>query len=194
MPRRICIFAGSSPGARPTYLDAARAAGAELARRGIEMVYGGAAVGLMGAAADAAVDAGGRVIGVIPKALFRREVAHQGVSELRVVDTMHERKTLMAELSDGFVALPGGLGTFDELFEVLTWAQLGAHEKPVGVLDVDGYFGPLQRLLEHGVTERFVRERHRSILRFAVSMGGLLDQFAEYEPPRVAKWIDAEAT
>ncbi len=158
------------------------------------MVYGGGAVGLMGAAADAALEAGGRVIGVIPGALFRREVAHEGLSELHVVDTMHQRKAMMADLSDGFVALPGGLGTFEELFEILTWAQLGAHEKPVGVLDVDGYYGPLRDLIDHGVRERFIREPHRRLLRLATSVSELVDGFVDYEPPRVKKWIDADAT
>lgn len=158
------------------------------------MVYGGGAVGLMGAAADGALQAGGRVTGVIPSALFRREVAHRGLSELHVVDTMHQRKAMMAELSDGFIALPGGLGTFEELFEILTWAQLGAHTKPVGVLDVDGYYGPLRQLIDHGADQQFIREQHRALLHVSDSIDDLLDAFACYSPPPVVKWIDADST
>ena len=151
--RRVCVFCGASDGRDPRYIEAARAVGTGLAGRGIEVVYGGSRVGLMGAVADGALAAGGRVIGVIPAGLVDRELAHHGVTDLRIVATLHERKALMAELSDGFIALPGGLGTLEELTEVLSWAQLGLHTKPVGVLDVGGYFGPFIALLDHAVRE-----------------------------------------
>ncbi len=191
---RICVFAGSNPGSRPHYVQAARAVGRRLAQQGIGMVYGGGAVGLMGAAADAALEAGGEVVGVIPGALFRREIAHQGVTELRVVQSMHERKATMAELADGFVALPGGLGTYEELLEILTWAQLGVHDKPVGALDVAGYFDPLVDLFRHSVDQGFIRPQHADLLMVDASIEALLDRFAAYEPPRVAKWLDLEGT
>jgi len=194
MSKRICIFAGSNPGGRPEYVEAARAVGRHLAERGLGMVYGGGGVGLMGAAADGALGAGGEVVGVIPQSLFRKEIAHRGLSELRVVSSMHERKALMAELSDGFIALPGGLGTFEELMEILTWAQLGAHDKPVGALDVAGYYAPLRALLEHGVEEGFVRPQHARLLHIAPSVDELLSAFEVYEPPSLARWITPEAT
>ncbi|HEY1691450.1 MAG TPA: TIGR00730 family Rossman fold protein [Polyangiaceae bacterium] len=153
--RRVCVFSGSRPGERPRYIEAARELGAAIASAGMDLVYGGASVGLMREAADAAMAVGGRVIGVIPQALVEREIAHHGVTELRVVDTMHTRKAMMGELSDGFVALPGGLGTLEELFEVLTWAQIGLHAKPVGLLDVDAFWAPLRALVEHTVAEGF---------------------------------------
>jgi uncharacterized protein (TIGR00730 family) len=162
--RRVCVFCGSSLGARAAYADAARAMGTLLARRGIGIVYGGGAVGLMGELADAALAAGGTVIGVIPDVLVAREVAHESLSELVVVRSMHERKARMAELSDAFVALPGGLGTFEELCEALTWSQLGIHSKLCGILDVEGYYAPLLSLLDHAVREGFVRPEHRAIL------------------------------
>lgn len=158
------------------------------------MVYGGGAVGLMGLAADAALEAGGRVVGVIPGALFRREVAHAGLTELQVVGSMHERKAQMAELSDAFLALPGGLGTYDELLEILTWAQLGAHGKPVGAIDVEGYFGPLIALIDHGIAEGFIREGHRRLLQVGVSASSVLDACAAYVPAPAPKWIGLEAT
>jgi len=194
MPQRICIFAGSNPGSRPEYVDAARAVGRHLAERGHGMVYGGGGVGLMGAAADGALEAGGEVVGVIPQSLFRKEIAHGGLSELRVVSSMHERKALMAELSDAFIALPGGLGTFEELMEILTWAQLGAHDKPVGALDVGGYYAPLRTLLEHSVEEGFVRPQHARLLHIASSVEEILVAFETYEPPSLAKWITPETT
>lgn len=153
--RRVCVFSGSRPGERLRYAEAARELGASIARAGMDLVYGGASVGLMREAADAAMAEGGCVIGVIPQALVEREIAHHGVTELRVVDTMHTRKAMMGELSDGFVALPGGLGTLEELFEVLTWAQIGLHVKPVGLLDVDAFWAPLLALVEHTVVEGF---------------------------------------
>lgn len=154
--RRVCVFCGARDGARPAYLEFARALGGLLAARGLGVVYGGAGIGLMGALADEALVRGGEVIGVIPQALVDREIAHAGLTEMHVVATMHERKAKMAELSDAFVAMPGGLGTFEELFEVITWQMLGIHRKPIGLLDVGGYYAPLRATLEHGVTEGFV--------------------------------------
>ena len=153
--RRICVFCGSRPGARPVYAQAARELGTVLARAGKGLVYGGAGVGLMREIADAALAAGGEVLGVIPRAMVDRELAHPGLTKLHVVDSMHQRKALMSDLSDGYVAMPGGLGTLDELFEILTWAQLGLHAKPVGLLDVEGYWAPLRALVTHTVTEGF---------------------------------------
>ena len=158
---RLCVFSGSSPGAHPDYAEAARELGRSLAERGIGLVYGGAHVGLMGVLADSALESGGEVVGVIPQALVEREIAHPGVSDLRVVGTMHERKALMADLADGFIALPGGTGTLDELFEVYTWTQLGLHSKPLGLLDVRGYYAQLAAFLDHAVQERFLTAEHR---------------------------------
>ena len=160
----VCVFSGSSPGARPSYTETATALGREIAERGLRLVYGGASVGLMGAVADAALAAGGEVVGVIPQHLMDREVAHDGLTELRVTGSMHERKALMADLADGFVALPGGLGTLEELAEILTWSQLGLQSKPCGLLDVDGFFDPLLAFLDHTVTERFVSTEHRALV------------------------------
>jgi uncharacterized protein (TIGR00730 family) len=188
--RRICVFCGSHPGASPVYAETARTLGETLARRGLGLVFGGGKVGLMGAVADGALAAGGEAIGVIPHALVVREVAHQGLTELRVVDSMHERKALMAELSDGFLVLPGGIGTMEEFFEVWTWAQLGLHEKPIGLLDTAGYFAQLQGFLDHAVAERFLHPDHRSTVLVDSDAGRLLDRMAGYVPPNVAKWID----
>jgi uncharacterized protein (TIGR00730 family) len=192
--KRLCVFAGSSGGARPAYRTAAESLGRELARRDIELVYGGAHVGLMGAVADAVLTAGGRVIGVIPSSLVAKEVAHHGLTDLRVVSSMHERKALMADLSDGFLALPGGWGTWEELFEVLTWAQLGLHRKPCGVLNVDGYFDGLLAFVEHAVAEGFVRREHGQMLLVALEPVALLDQLASYQAPVVEKWLDRTST
>lgn len=187
---RLCVFCGSSSGARPEYLEAARSLGGLLAARGIGLVYGGARVGLMGEVADAVLAAGGEVIGVIPKALWEREVAHTALRDLRVVSSMHERKALMADLSDAFVALPGGIGTLEELFEVWTWGQLGIHAKPVALLDTAGYYAPLVAFLDHAVEERFLRPGHRSALLVEREAGTLLDRVAEWTPPPVeGKWI-----
>jgi uncharacterized protein (TIGR00730 family) len=188
--RRVCVFCGSSFGARPSYEAAARTLGKLLPARGSELVYGGGNVGLMGALADSAMAAGGEVIGVIPDHLERREVAHRGVTELRVVDSMHTRKALFEELSDGFVALPGGLGTYEELFEILTWGQLGLHTKPVGLLDVDDFYAPLHVFLNHAVEQRFVRPEHRSMLMIDDNAERLLDRMEAWEPPTVEKWLD----
>ncbi|HET7786572.1 MAG TPA: TIGR00730 family Rossman fold protein [Myxococcales bacterium] len=171
---RVCVFAGSNAGAREGYLLAARELGAELARRGHGMVYGGAGRGLMGACADAALAGGAEVIGVLPRALSSREIAHPGLTGMRIVESLHERKAVMSALSDSIVALPGGCGTLDELFEAITWAQLGLHQKPIGVLDADGYWAPLLALLEHMNAEGFVRPALR--IARAQTASALLDQ------------------
>jgi uncharacterized protein (TIGR00730 family) len=178
--RRVCVFCGSKHGVRPEYTEAARAMGAALAAAGIGLVYGGGRVGLMGVVADAVLDAGGEVIGVIPDHMSDREIAHYGVTDLRVVGSMHERKALMYELSDGFVALPGGLGTLEELFEITTWSQLGLHAKPTGLLDVAGFYTPLVRFLDQLVTEGFIAGRHRRLLRVADKPSALLEQLAAF--------------
>lgn len=190
--RRVCVYAGSSPGAGPAYADAAAALARTLAARGIGVVYGGGKVGLMGALADAALDAGAEVIGVMPQALIDREIGHAGLTELRVVDTMHERKALMAELADAFVALPGGTGTLEELVEAFTWTQLGVHVKAVGLLDVAGYYGPLTRFLDHAVAERFLKEEHRRALLVDDEPEALLDRLTAWRPVTLPKWIDRE--
>jgi uncharacterized protein (TIGR00730 family) len=192
--KRVCVFAGSSFGARSSYRRSAEELGRALAGRGIEVVFGGGRVGLMGALADAALGAGAQVIGVIPAALEAKELGHTGLTELRVVKSMHERKATMADLSDGFIALPGGWGTLDELFEVLTWGQLGLHSKPCGVLNVDGYFDRLLSFMEYLVDERFVRSENGAMLAVATTPGALLDLMEGYRPPAVEKWIDREAT
>jgi uncharacterized protein (TIGR00730 family) len=188
--KRICVFSGSSPGADLAYRAAAIDLGHRLADRGIELVYGGASVGLMGAVADSAMEGGGRVIGVIPQSLVDREVAHPGLSDLRVVDSMHERKALMAELADAFVALPGGVGTLEELFEIYTWNQLGLHAKPLGLFNVRGYYDGLARFLDHAVAERFVTKQHRAMLLVGEDLDELLDGLDRWQAPRQPKWID----
>lgn len=192
--KRICVFCGSSAGNRPEYREAARQMGEALARRGIGLVYGGGRVGLMGALADGALAAGGEVIGVIPEALLRWEVGHLGLTELRVVDSMHTRKATMAELSDAFIGLPGGFGTLEELCEVLTWAQLGIHPKPCGLLNVAGFFDPLLTLFDHAVSEGFLRSQHRALVLEEVEIEPLLDRLERYTPPVVQKWIERDET
>ena len=191
---RICVFAGSNPGTSATYRAAADELGRTLARRRIGLVYGGARVGLMGALADAALGSGGEVIGVIPEALVAREIAHAGLSELRLVGSMHERKALMNELADGFIALPGGWGTLEEWFEVLTWSQLGLHRKPCGLLNAAGYFDGLLRFIDHMIQQGFVRPEFRSAIVQAGAPEALLDSFETYQPPHIPKWIDLAAT
>jgi uncharacterized protein (TIGR00730 family) len=188
--KRVLVFCGSSPGRLPEYAERAGELGSLLAQRGLAAVYGGASVGLMGAVADAALAAGGEVIGVIPKRLVEREIAHAGLSELHVVDTMHERKALMAELSDGVIALPGGTGTLDELFELFTWSQLGLHRKPIGLLDVAGYWQPLLAFLEHAVNERFLRAEHLDTLLVERAAATLLDRLGSFEHRAQDKWLD----
>ncbi|MBB6252649.1 TIGR00730 family Rossman fold protein [Nitrospirillum iridis] len=187
--KRLCVFCGSSPGFDPRFLEAARGLGRALAGAGIELVYGGASVGLMGAVADAVLDAGGHVIGVIPEALKRKEIAHAGLTDLRVVASMHERKALMAELSDGFIALPGGIGTFEELFEVWTWAQLGHHAKPCAIYNVAGFYDGLMAFLDGVVAAGFMKQNHRDMLVAADTAESLLAQLRGYQPPAVTKWI-----
>ena len=181
--RRLCVYAGSNAGARPAYADAAAALARELAARGVGLVYGGGKVGLMGVLADAVLAAGGEAIGVIPHALVDREVAHAGLTDLRVVGSMHERKALMAELAGGFVAVPGGIGTLEELIEVLTWSQLGIHAKPCAVLNIAGYFYALTTFLDHAVAEGFLTQAHRDTIMVESEPGVLLERLRAYEKP-----------
>jgi uncharacterized protein (TIGR00730 family) len=190
---RLCVFSGSSPGAHPGYVEAAQELGRALASAGVGLVYGGAGVGLMGAIADAVLDAGGEAIGVIPQALVDREIAHRGLTELRVVSSMHERKALMAELADGFVALPGGMGTLEELFEAFTWTQLGLQSKPLGLLDVRGYFAQLVAFLDHVVAERFMTREHRDMLVVEDRAEALLYALGRWQPPLRPKWTERAA-
>jgi hypothetical protein len=193
--QRVCVFCGSSPGARPAYAEATAEVARLLVDQGIGIVYGGGHVGLMGVLADAAREAGGEVIGVMPQALVEREIGHKGISELRVVGSMHERKALMAELSDAFVALPGGAGTLEELFEVYTWSQLGLHSKPCALLDVEGYYSGLAAFLDHAVAERFLLSEHRAALMVEREPARLIERLREFEPRAVTpKWIGREET
>jgi len=185
----VCVFCGSHRGRRPEYFHAAAQCGRLLAERGLTVVYGGGSVGLMGALADAALEAGGRVVGVIPRRLARKELMHCNVQTMYVVQSMHERKALMARLADAFVALPGGLGTLEELFEVVTWAQLGYHRKPIGLLNTCGYFEPLLALLDHAVAEGFVRPEHRGLVVVADDPATLLDRLLHHEMPKAALWL-----
>ncbi|MGA8996056.1 MAG: TIGR00730 family Rossman fold protein [Nocardioidaceae bacterium] len=187
----VCVFAGASAGRRPAYVAAAAALGAEVAARGLRLVYGGGSLGLMGTLAEAALAAGGEVVGVIPRTLVERELAHRGLSELVVTATMHDRKARMADLADGFVALPGGLGTLEELAEVLTWSQLGIQRKPAGLLDVESFFDPLLAFLDHTVTQGFLAEEHRRLLLAADRPGVLLDRLADWEEP-TGRWVEGE--
>jgi len=189
--RRLAVFCGSNPGARPDYVQATHSLGKLLSARGIGVVYGGSSVGLMAVLADTMLDELGDIIGVIPRMLVDREVANKSLTDLRIVESMHERKALMAELADGFVALPGGIGTLEEFFEIWTWAQLGMHDKPCGLLNVAGYFDPLLEFLNRAVAEKFVREVHRNMVIVESDPAALLARFEAYEPPRVVKWINA---
>jgi uncharacterized protein (TIGR00730 family) len=191
--KRVLVFCGSSPGRQPEYSAAAAELGRACAARGLHVVYGGARVGLMGTLADSALAADGTVIGVIPRRLVEHEIAHAGVTELHVVESMHERKALMAELSDAVIALPGGSGTLDELFELFTWKQLGLHRKPIGLLDVAEYWQPLLGFLEHAVNERFLRVEYLESLLVERSAGALLDGLASDEHRSYDKWIDRPA-
>lgn len=190
MLKSICLYTGASPGAREEYRAVAEGVAREIAGRGMTLVYGGGHVGLMGAAADAALAAGGRVVGVIPADIADKEVEHTGLSELLVVDSMHERKMAMLKRSDGMIALPGGLGTMEELFEVWTWNQLGFHRKPVGLLNVAGYYDHLLQFLDHMAAERFVKPVHRDLLLVDEDYTALLDRMADYQPPVADKWLD----
>jgi uncharacterized protein (TIGR00730 family) len=190
--KRICVFAGSSPGRQPQYVEAAQQLGEELCARGYDLVYGGGRVGLMGTVADSVLGHGGQVIGVIPEGLAEKEVAHRGLTDLRVVTSMHERKALMAELSTAFIALPGGLGTLEELFEVLTWVQLGIHTKPCGLVNVGGYFNGLLEFISHAVEERFLKPDHQSMILVDSDIKALLDAVEAFVPPAVEKWLDRD--
>ena len=192
--RRICVFCGSSPGARSEYLAAARALGTLLARRGIGLVYGGSSIGLMGAIADAALGAGGEVVGVIPRSLEARELEHRGLTQLHVVASMHERKKMMSDLADAFIAMPGGMGTLEELAETLTWSQLGLHPrpKPLGLLDVESFWAPLVAFFDHAVAERFIRAEHRQMVLVESSPERMVAALEAYHPPVVEKWIDRD--
>jgi uncharacterized protein (TIGR00730 family) len=192
--KRICVYCGSSPGNQPIYREMAEAMGGLLARRGIGLVYGGGNVGLMGIVADAALAGGGEVIGVIPGALADREVAHAGVTDLRVVDSMHTRKALMAELSDAFIAMPGGVGTFEEFFEAVTWTQLGVHRKPCGLLNVGGFYTPLAAFIDQAVTEGFIKPIHRAMIVVDDDPERLLNSLATVKLPDVPKWIRKDET
>ena len=187
----MAIFCGSNPGARPEYAQGVRALGKALSERGIGVVYGGSSVGLMATLADIMLDELGDVIGVIPKMLVEREVANKQLADLRIVGSMHERKALMSELADGFIALPGGIGTLEEFFEIWTWGQLGMHSKPCGLLNIAGYFDPLLTFLDRTVEEKFVRPAHRDMVIVENDPRILLDRFEAYEPPRQVKWINA---
>jgi uncharacterized protein (TIGR00730 family) len=193
--KRLCVFAGSTVGGRAEYADAARGLAGEMTRRGLGLVYGGGAIGLMGVLADTALAAGGEVIGVIPRPLASQELAHTGLTELRLVASMHERKATMAALADGFVALPGGLGTFEETLEMLTWSQLGVHAKPVGVLNVAGYYDGLLRWLSHAVSEGFLKRDNLALLLFGDTPPELLDHLAGWRPPPGPRaWLDPSQT
>ncbi len=186
--KSICVYCGSSPGTKDVYLKSASELGKVLAAENIKLVYGGANIGLMGAVANAALDHGGEVIGVIPKALFHKEVAHEGLTQLEVVDDMHQRKARMAELAAGFITMPGGLGTLEELFEMLTWSQLGFHEKPIGLLNMDGYFDTLSRFLDQGVNQGFIKEIHQKLYQISESPTELVDWMRDYSSPIINKW------
>ena len=192
--KRLCVFCGSSVGANPAYAEAATTMGTLLATRGIGLVYGGGNVGLMGVIADAALAAGGEVIGVIPKSLADREVAHHGVTELRIVDSMHTRKAMMADLSDAFVAMPGGVGTFEEFFEAITWTQLGLHRKACGLLNVAGFYTELARFIDQAVTDGFIRPVHRAAIVVDDNPERLLDTLTTIDLPDAPKWINRNET
>ncbi|MDF3068675.1 MAG: family Rossman fold protein [Polyangiaceae bacterium] len=190
----VCVFCGSSPGADPRFLEAARSLGAAIAGSGRTLVYGGAKVGLMGAVADATLVGGGKVVGVLPRALVDREVAHRGLTELHIVSSMHERKRLMADRAEAFIAMPGGLGTLEELFEVWTWAQLGIHSKPLGLFGPRDFFAPLLQYLDHLVAQRFVRAEHRELITVEDDAVALLERLAQHRPAPAPKWIDSSET
>jgi len=190
--KRLCVFCGSNHGTRPEYTTAVQALGRELAARQIGLVYGGGGVGLMGVIADAVLAEGGEVIGVLPVSLGSKEIAHPDVEDIRLVGSMHERKAVMAELSDGFIAAPGGFGTLEELFEQLTWGQLGMHAKPCGLLNVAQYFDALLEFLDSATREKFIREQHRETLVVGVTPSDLIDRLAAVQPSNVGKWLDFE--
>ncbi|HBL66637.1 MAG TPA: TIGR00730 family Rossman fold protein [Achromobacter sp.] len=188
--KNICVYCGSNPGTPPEYIEQARVLARELVKRDLGLVYGGSVVGIMGVVANEVLAAGGRVIGVIPELLQKKEQAHRGLTELHLVQNMHERKAMMIEKSDGFIALPGGAGTLEEFFEVWTWAQLNMHQKPCGLLNVAGYYDALVQFVDHAVDEAFIRPQHRDMLVVEEDPALLLDRYAIYEPPNVSKWFD----
>lgn len=190
--KRLCVFCGSKAGTNPHYVAEAERLAELIVERGYGLVFGGGSVGLMGTIADRVLDRGGEVVGVIPTSLARKELLHPGVADMRVVGSMHERKALMAELADGFVAMPGGYGTFEELFEVITWAQLGLHGKSIGLLNVAGYFDPLVRLIDHAIQEGFIAPQHRELVVVEERAEPLLDAIATHHPPPVEKWLEPE--
>ncbi|MFD2131599.1 TIGR00730 family Rossman fold protein [Pseudogracilibacillus auburnensis] len=192
--KNVAVFCGSSNGASNVYIDSAKKLGKELAKRNITLVYGGASVGVMGAVADAVLKEGGQVIGIMPSFLEQREISHQRLSELIVVDSMHERKAKMAELADGFVALPGGPGTLEEFFEIFTWAQLGLHQKPCGLLNINHYFDPLVELFNHMTKEQFLQEKYRSMALVDTEPNRLLEKFNVYEPPAIKTYMNEKQT
>lgn len=191
--QRLCIYCGSSPGSREDYAIAARTTGEALARRGIALVYGGGNVGMMGRIADAVLDAGGEVVGVIPHHLADKELAHERATQMIRVNSMHERKQTMADLSDSFIALPGGIGTLEELFETMTWLQLGLHRKPIGLLNVAGFFDAMLAFLDHMVAERFLKAEHRDLLIVSDDIHDLIDKMSAFEAPDAEKWLDRAA-
>jgi uncharacterized protein (TIGR00730 family) len=190
--KSVCVFCGSNPGNDEVYGAGARAMGAEIARRGLVLVYGGGAVGLMGIVANAALEAGGEVHGIIPRALREKEIGHNGLTRLEVVDTMHTRKARMAELSDGFVAMPGGIGTFEEIFEIWTWGQLGIHTKPLGFLNIAGFYDPLAAFLDNTVEAGFLKQSHRAMAMTDTEPATLLDRMEQYVPSATFKWVEKE--
>lgn len=192
--KRVCVFCGSSVGAKAIYVDAAREMGRLIASKGIGLVYGGGDVGLMGVIADATLEAGGDVIGVIPRALADREIAHKGLTTLHIVDSMHTRKAMMAELADAFIAMPGGVGTFEEFFEAVTWTQLGLHRKPCGLLNVDGFYTPLVQFINQAVAEGFIRAVHRKVIVDDDDPARLLEALSTVDLPDVPKWIRPDET
>ena len=192
--KSLCVYCGSSSGRIDAYAQAARVLAGAMVERGIRLVYGGASVGIMGAVADEVLRLGGQAVGVIPESLMRKELAHAGLTELHVTPSMHARKTLMAELADGFVALPGGIGTFEEIFEVWTWAQLGFHGKPCGLLNIAGYYDGLTAFLDHAASEQFVRADQRRMLVVEADPMALLDRFASYSQPALPKWVGRDET
>ena len=190
--KRICVYCGSAVGASSVYVQMAEKLAIELVKRNIELVYGGAQVGVMGSIANSVLAAGGSVIGVLPVGLFRTEVPHDGLTQLIEVSSLHERKAKMAEISDAFIALPGGLGTLEELFEILTWAQLGLHKNPVGILNVNGFYDKMLDYLDHAVAEKFIRLQHREMIVGDADIESMFEKFSQYEPPIGQKWVDLE--
>ncbi len=192
--KRLCVYCGSSSGRQSDYVQVARQLAQAMVNRNIDLVYGGASVGIMGEIANAVLEEGGDVIGIIPKGLFKKEVAHTGITELREVGSMHERKSLMADLSDGFIALPGGLGTIEEIFEIITWSQLGMHRKPCGLLNVSHYYDKLIDFLDHAVSEQFIKAAYRSSILVDEDPNALLGKFEVYKSPETVKWFDRKST